>query len=214
MEWDPRERSAAANYYFLTSTVAPRPIAWVTTVDAAGPDGVVNVAPFSWYHAICAGPPTLMLSLSDRPGGGDKDTLRNLREQGECVVHVATADHAHEIVASSGTFPADRSEADALGLQTTPATLVAPPRLLHSPVAMECRLLDTRRLGDEAPVTLVLLEVVHVWADDEVLDDRGNVDPAKVPFLARLGRSDYTAVTDVFELRRPKSIDDLADRDG
>lgn len=203
MEWSPADRSPAAHYHFLTSAVAPRPIAWVTTVDDAG---TVNCAPFSYYQAVCSDPPMLMLSLSDRPGGGPKDTLRNLEATGEFVVHAAPAGQARAVVDTAAPHPPGVSETDLLGLETRPSSVVRPPRLAASPVAMECRLVETRRFGDRLRVTVVFGEVVRFHADDAVLDDRGNVRPDAVGFLARLGGHHYAAVRETFEVE-PRRLD-------
>lgn len=201
MEWSPADRSPAAHYHFLTSAVAPRPIAWVTSVGrTGGAGGAVNCAPFSYYQAVCSDPPMLMLSLSDRHGGGPKDTLRNIEATGEFVVHAATAGHAQDVVRTAAPHPSHVSEVEEAGLETVPSRVVRPPRLAASPVAMECRLVETRRFGDRLPVTVVFGEVVHFHADDGVLDDRGNVRPGAVAFLARLGGHHYTAVRETFEV--------------
>lgn len=202
MEWDVADRSAGANYHFMTSAVAPRPIAWVTSVSA---DGTVNAAPFSWFQSVCADPPLVMLALADRSGGGPKDTLANIEATQEFVVNLATAEQVDDIVASSAEFPPEESEVEAVGLETRPSVGVSPPRLVASPVHMECRLVETRRYGGDKGTTMIVGEVVHIGADDEVLDGRGNVDPHKVAFLARLGGRYYTAVRDVFEHDRPAS---------
>lgn len=207
MEWDPSDRSATANYFFLTSAVAPRPIAWVTT---QGPDGgVVNVAPFSWFQTVCADPPTVMIAIGDRKGGDPKDTLRNIQATGEFVVNAATRDTVDAMVATSGDLPPDVSEAEAVGLSLVPSRAVAPPRIAESPVHLECRLLETHRYGGggDAGTTVVVGQVVHCAADDDVLDDRGNVDPHKATWVARLGGAWYTAATDLFQHRRPKQED-------
>lgn len=209
MEADLSGRSAKANYHFLTSAVCPRPIAWVTTVG----DGVVNAAPFSWFQAVCADPPLLMLSLSDRVDGTPKDSLRNILESREFVVNVAVREAADQVVACSGEYPPEVSETDVLGLATAPSKTVAPPRLADAPVHMECVLEATHRYGAASPVTLVIGRVVHVHAQDGVLDARGNVDPTKVRFLARLGGPHYTSVDHVFDVPRPKQ-EDLLRKDG
>lgn len=196
VDWSPAERSPAAHYHFLTSAIAPRPIAWVTTLA----NGVVNCAPFSYFQGVCSDPPMLMLSISDRPDGGAKDTLSNLMDSGEFVVHVATAAQAEKVVQTAAPYPAGISEVDAAGLETIPSHRVRPPRLAASPVALECRLVETRRFGDRLPVTVVFGEVVWFHADDEVLDQRGNVDPERVAFLARLGGHRYTAIQDTFQV--------------
>lgn len=202
MDWSPSERSAGANYHFMVSAVAPRPIAWVTTRSRAG---VVNAAPFSWFQAICADPPMVMLAIGDREPA--KDTLRNVEATREFVVNAATREQAEAVVQSSAEYAAEASEVDALGLETVPGHEVAPPRLAAAPFHLECRLVETRHYGRQKGSTLVIGEVVHVHADDGVLDARGNVDPAKVRFLARLGGRNYTSVDDVFELERPTAPD-------
>ena len=207
MEAGTRDRSAKENYFFLTSAVCPRPIAWVTSVDPE--TGVVNAAPFSWFQAVCADPPLVMLSIADRADGGPKDTLRNIQAGAGFVINIATREAAEPLVASSGDFPPEASEVEAVGLRTEPAAAVEAPRLAESPVHLECRLHEARRYGVSAPVTLVLAEVVHVHADDAVLDARGNVDPTRVRFLARLGGQAYASVDEVFEIPRPRQEDVL-----
>lgn len=199
MEWSPADRSPAAHYHFLTSAIAPRPVAWVTS-RGPGPDDPVNCAPFSYFQGVCSDPPMLMLSLSDRAGGGPKDTLRNIQATAEFVVHVATAEDATRVVQTAAPYPAGTSEVEAAGLETVPSSVVRPPRLAASPVAMECRLVETRRFGDRLPVTVVFGEVVSFHAADAVLDGRGNVRPGAVAFLARLGGHHYAAVRETFEV--------------
>lgn len=205
VEADPATRDARANYHFLTSAVAPRPIAWVTTVDPG--TGVVNAAPFSWFNAVCSEPPMVMLAIQQRPDGTRKDTLRNILASREFVVNVATSAAAEAMVQSSGDYAPDVSEVDALGLPTVPSRAVRPPRLAQSPVHLECRLAQAIPLG-VGKTTLVLGEVVHIAADDGVLDERGNVDPAKVTLVARLGGSSYVDTQRVFTLRRPNAQGD------
>ncbi len=197
MDWSAADRSPSGHYHFLTSAIAPRPIAWVTTVDAAG---VVNLAPFSYFQGICSDPPMLMLSISDARGGGSKHTLRNIETTGEFVVHVTPAQLANEMVQSAAPYPDGISEAEALGLETEPSRKVAPPRLSACPVAMECRRVETRRFGNQSPVTVVFGEILHFHADDKVLDERGNVRADRVDFLARLGGHQYTTVQNTFDV--------------
>lgn len=236
VEADASDWDAKTTYHFMVSAVAPRPIAWVTTVDPAS--GVVNAAPFSWFQSVCADPPMVMLAIGhkevadqtaakteDKTGTADdletadgttagnagqeaaivpKDTLRNIEATGQFVVNVATADAAETLVQTSAPYPADVSEADATGLALVPSLRVAPPRIATSPVHLECRLVETKRLGGAGGTTLVLGEVIHFGADDGVLDARGNVDAEKVPFLARLGGRDYTEVRRLRQIARPR----------
>jgi flavin reductase (DIM6/NTAB) family NADH-FMN oxidoreductase RutF len=200
MEWDPAQRPASATYKFLVGAIAPRPIAWVTTVDAAG---LVNAAPFSWFNAVCADPPMVMLSIGARPDGSLKDTARNIRATGEFVVNAAAAGLAHAMVQSSAEYPPQVSEVRELGLRTTPSLRVAPPRLADSPVHLECRLHRLLPLGRRDTQNLVLGEVVHLAAADSVLDAEGNLDPAKVTLVGRLGGARYVDTGRPFTLPWP-----------
>lgn len=207
MEADPGTREARANYHFLTSAIVPRPIAWVTTVDPG--TGVVNAAPFSWFNAVCADPPMVSLAIIQRSDGTLKDTVRNIRATGEFVVNVAPKSHLREMVQSSNDYAADVSEVDVLGLQTVPSHKVRPPRLAASPVHLECRLAQEIPLGNKNAVRLLLGEVVHLAADDAVLDARGNVDPAKLVVAARMGGSEYVDTGAFFTVKRPDAGDRL-----
>lgn len=199
---DPATRDARTNYHFLTSAVVPRPIAWVTTVDR---EGLVNAAPFSWFNSVCADPPMLMLAIQERPDGTPKDTLRNIKATEELVVNVASKSALQEMVQSSGDYPPAVSEVEALGLATRPSLKVKPPRLAMSPIHFECRLRQLVPLGNRGATTLVLAEVVHMAADDAILDARGNADPGKWTAVARMGGAEYVDTARFFTVKRPKS---------
>jgi flavin reductase (DIM6/NTAB) family NADH-FMN oxidoreductase RutF len=206
VEVDPKARDVRANYHFLTSAVMPRPIAWVTTLDPE--TGVLNAAPFSWFQAVCSDPLMVMLAIQRRADGSPKDTTRNIRASREFVVNVSPKALAEAMVRSSGEYPPDVSEVEALGLRTTPSRAVKPPRLADSPVHLECRLHQEIPLGGKAGTSLILGEVVHIAADDDVLDARQNVDPGKLVLVARLGGQEYVDTERFFTMRRP-AADDL-----
>lgn len=195
-----------ANYHFLTSAVMPRPIAWVTTLDPG--TGVLNAAPFSWFQAVCSDPPMVMLAIQRRADGSPKDTTRNIRASREFVVNVSPRSLAEAMVKSSGDYPPDISEVEALGLRTVPSKAVKPPRLADSPVHLECRLHQEIQLGQAGGTSLLIGEVVHIAADDAVLDARQNVDPGKLVLVARLGGQEYVDTERFFTMRRP-AADDL-----
>lgn len=205
MELDPTGAPASRLYQFLTGAVAPRPIAWVTTKDPA--TGVVNVAPFSWFNSVCADPPMVMLALAWHPGGRPKDTTRNILASREFVVNAVPRRLLETMVQTSGDYPPDVSEAQVAGLELAPSRKVAPPRLAASPVHLECRLEREVRLGRKLDTSLVLGEVVHVAADDAVLDAKGNIDPAKLTLVARMGGSWYTDTDPHVEVARPRIAD-------
>lgn len=183
----------------------PRPIAWVSTVDLDS--GVVNCAPFSWYNAVCADPPTISLAILQRADDSPKDTVRNIRRSKEFVVNVSPKSLVHEMVQSSAEFPPEVSESEVLNLAMAPSKKVKPPRIAASPVHMECRLVQEIPLGRKQKVSLILGEVIHMAADDNVLDARGNIDPAKLTLAARMGGTEYCDTAAYFTVPRPGPVD-------
>ena len=147
-------------YRLLTALVVPRPIAWVSTLSAAG---VGNLAPHSFFTVSCANPPIVQFTSV-----GDKDTLANVRATGEFVVNVASRPLMDLVNDSSAGFEPGVDEAAALGIETEPSLLVAPRRVVASPASLECTLHSTVELGDS---TLVLGDVVATTVRTEALVD-------------------------------------------
>ncbi len=184
-------------YRLMTSVVVPRPIAWVSTVSAAG---VVNLAPHSFYTVACARPPILMFSSVGR-----KDTLRNVRETGELVVNLAYAPMIEAVNNSAARFAPEQSEPTALGIELEPSVRVAPPRVAGSPVAIECTLHSTTELGDS---TMVLGDVLLVSVAEEVLVD-GHPEFTLLDPLARLGKEEWALHSEVVSIPRPARPEDI-----
>ena len=200
--------SAADAYRLMTDLVAPRPIAWVSTVDG---EGRRNLAPFSYYQAVCSRPPMIALAIAAPPGGGAKDTLANVlatRELVVCHVHRAQAEAMN---ATSAAYAHGVSEWAAAGIEAAPSRVVAPPRVASSHAALECVLRHALPLGDgpQGPSsTLVLAEVVHFYVRPGlVVRDQGGrprpIDPAALDAVGRLGGIAYTTTELRFELPRP-----------
>jgi flavin reductase (DIM6/NTAB) family NADH-FMN oxidoreductase RutF len=177
-------------YSLLTSVVVPRPIAWVSTRSAAGVD---NLAPHSFFTVAGVDPGIVQFTSVGR-----KDSLRNAVATGEFVVSMCT-EPLMELVNLTGTdYPPDVSEFDAVGLTREPSLRVAPFRVAESPVAIECRLADTKVFGE---CTLVFGEVVHIAVDESVLrDNRPAVDLLRP--VARLGAQEWSTIGDVSSRRR------------
>lgn len=205
VEWDPATRPSKENYRFLTSAVAPRPIAWVTTMDATG---LVNAAPFSWFNTVCPDPPMVAIAIGSRADGTPKDTFRNIRDTGEFVVNVVSRPAVPAMVQSSAEYAPDVSEVAELGLGTAPSTAVRPPRLAASPVHLECVLQQVITLGNTGDHHLVLGRIVHIAADDGVLDGKGLVDPEKVIFVGRMGGANYADTSSRFQVPWPAKAPD------
>ena len=169
-------------YRTLVEVVTPRPIAWVTTIDA---EGRINLAPFSFFNAFGANPPVVVFSPGLRRDGTKKDTLRNLEIVPEFVLNAAVEDLAEPMNATSKELPPGQSEAEYAGLALQPSTKVRPPRVAVSPVHMECRVRQIVPIGD-GPIAgnLVIGEVLLIHIDDSVLDSSGHVDPRKLRTIA------------------------------
>ncbi len=183
--------------------VAPRPIAWITSI---GSKGTHNLAPYSHYNIVSVDPPMVMFAPSDKEGQGlPKDTLRNVSEIREFVVNIATWRMREEVNRSSAVLDYGDSELERYGLKTEPSMLVRPPRVAGVPAALECRVYDTLRLpvGKRGRASSIVVgEVVGIFIDDAMIVD-GRVDALKLGQLARLGYLDFCFVNNRFEMRRP-----------
>jgi flavin reductase (DIM6/NTAB) family NADH-FMN oxidoreductase RutF len=188
-------------YHALVGVVTPRPIAWVTTVDA---DGRVNLAPFSFFNAFGANPPVVVFSPTLRRDGSKKDTLLNLETVGEFVVNVAVAPLAEQVNGSSKELPRGESELAYVGLTAVPSMKVRPPRVKESPVNLECVVRQIVPVGN-GPIAanLVIGEVLAIHVSDDVLDAKGKIDPRKLRTIARLGGDWFCHTSDLFEMKRP-----------
>ncbi len=193
--------STADIYHALLSLVTPRPIAWVTTVDAAGQ---VNLAPFSFFNAVGASPPVVAFAPALKPDGAKKDTLFNLGEVPEFVLNAATIEFADQVNASSTSLPHGQSEAEFVGLALEPSLKVRPPRLVAAKAHIECRVRQVIALGDGPNgANLVLGDVLAIDVNDDVLGADGRIDPRKYQTIARMGGEWYCRATDLFTLKRP-----------
>ncbi|MCC6348565.1 MAG: flavin reductase family protein [Candidatus Eisenbacteria bacterium] len=193
---DPAGVPGPEMYRFLISAVVPRPIAFVST---RGADGVVNLAPFSYFNSISSVPPLVGIAIVDRPGD-DKDTLRNVRETGEFVVNLVCEPMLPAMARTAGEWPRGTSEFEVSGLTPSPSERVAPPGVAESPIQLECRLHREIPLGNSI---LVVGEVVLARVSDEVLTE-GRVDPLKLRPVGRLGGEYYSLLREVVKENRPR----------
>ncbi len=189
LDLDPAELGPGI-YPWLTSVVVPRPIAWVSTRSMAGVD---NLAPHSFFSIAGVDPPVVSFTSV-----GTKDSLRNILATGEFVVSVCTEDLRDQVNLTGTDFPASVSEYDEVGLTREPSLKVAPPRVAESPVAMECRLVDTKSFGD---CTVVFGQVVHLVVSKAVLRD-GRPEISLLRPVARLGANEWSDIGDVTSHRR------------
>jgi flavin reductase (DIM6/NTAB) family NADH-FMN oxidoreductase RutF len=184
------------------SCVVPRPIGWISSLSA---EGVVNLAPYSYFNAICGEPPMVMFSSGGRQPHGPKDSLANVEATGEFVCNMATWDLRQPMNETSAPHPSEIDEFDAAGLETEPAEMVRPPRVRAAPIHLECVHHETVELPCDTPGernAICIGRVVGIHIRDEFLKD-GMVDVEKIRPLARLGYQDYTTVQQVIEMVRP-----------
>jgi len=188
----------------FNALVVPRPIGWISSMDAAG---LVNLAPYSFFNAVAYFPPQVIFSgTGAHAAGGLKDSVKNIEETGEFVCNLATEGLAQAMNLSSVSAPRTVDEFEVAGLTKAASAEVAPPRVAESPAHLECKLVRVVELEttdpEAAPNRLVIGRVVGVHIDDAVLVD-GRVDITKLKPLARLGYMDYAPVREVFEMNRP-----------
>ncbi|MFD7574585.1 flavin reductase family protein [Streptomyces sp. NPDC059810] len=187
---DPELSDRTAFYRLLTATVVPRPIAWVSTSSA---DGTDNLAPHSFFTIASVTPPVVQFTSVGR-----KDSLRNVEETGEFVVNLAPEGLFEQINATATDFPRGVSEFDTCGVEREPSLRVKPPRVADSPVALECELHSTLRIGDS---TVVFGRVVHAAIDESVLLD-GHPEMALMRPLTRLGKNEWGTLGGIKEIAR------------
>lgn len=195
MQIDPRQQSEAHNYKLLTNIVVPRPIAWITSLNA---DGVANLAPFSFFNAIASDPLYVAVSIGLRDSGAAKDTAENIESRREFVVNLVTEDLLDAMNVSAADFPPGESELTAARLHAAPAVRVKAPRLAEAQASLECQLFQAVALGTS---TLFIAEVVMFHVADHLLGPRMHVNHFAP--IGRLGSpSVYCRTTDRIELPR------------
>ena len=208
MNVQPHEFPPLELYRLLIHSVAPRPIAWVSTISK---DGIPNLAPFSFFNALCATPPLLAFCPGVRSqksrqtlGSGVKDTLRNIREIGEFVVNVVTFPLAESMNLTSGEYEASVDEFEVAGLTMRPSQHVKPAHVAESPINFECKVFQILDFGtDTAGASLVIGEIVSVHLEKEVLRE-GRIDGQLLDVVGRMGGAQYCRTTERFNMTRPE----------
>jgi flavin reductase (DIM6/NTAB) family NADH-FMN oxidoreductase RutF len=199
---DPSTLSRRQLIGLANGLVAPRPIAWVSTI---GPDGTPNLAPFSFFNCFSTAPLTLGIGPGSRVGV-HKDTLHNVKASGEFTVSVVSHDLATRANLTSAEFDRDVNEWEVVGITPRPSLTVAPPSVEESPAAFECRVFQIVDLGEpDAPTnSLIIARVsyVHV-AKALVLNEHYGIDAGEADLVGRMGADLWSTTRDRFSLRRP-----------
>ena len=199
---DPSQIEANDIYKLMIGMIVPRPIAFVSTVDAAG---VRNLAPFSYFTACGSNPPVVCFSTAVRSGPRPyKDTLENVKATGEFVVNIVSEEFAAQMNATSASVPPEVDEFELSGLTPLASDLVKPPRVAESKAQMECRLHQIVPVSDRpGGGILVLGEVLRFHVLESLLDGY-KIDPDKLNAIGRMGGPNYVRTRDRFEMQRPK----------
>ncbi|WP_339893059.1 flavin reductase family protein [uncultured Algibacter sp.] len=200
---DPKSISTSKLHGYLLSAVAPRPIAFASTLDA---DGNPNLSPFSFFNVFSANPPILIFSPARRVRDNTtKHTLENAELTKEVVINVVNYDMVHQMSLSSTEYPVGVNEFEKAGLTMLKSDLVKPYRVAESPVQFECKVNDIIKLGTEGGAgNLIICEVVKLHVDDEVLDENKVINQKKLDLVARAGGSYYSrAKAGFFKIPKP-----------
>ena len=210
MYFDPREVGMAPppfRHTVFNALVVPRPIGWITTI---GVDGVVNLAPFSFFNAIGAAPPCVIYCPSYfKPGFDEPEpSLVNVKATGEFVYNMCTHDLREKMALTTKQSPRSAEEFVDVGLEAAPCQQVKPPRVKESPVALECKYVQSIALPameDGAAATAVIGQVVGIHISDDVITEDGLVDMKKLRPLARLGYYDFAVIEpeQIFSMQAP-----------
>ena len=198
MEFDFEKYSPTDRYKLLSSTVIPRPIALISTVDT---DGTLNAAPFSFFNVFAEDPPTCVAGLARRTDGNKRDTARIIGETGEFVVNMVDRELAAAMNICAVDFAPDIDEFEMAGLTPVASRLVTPPRIAEAPVSFECRRAVTLQLGPGRD--LVVGEILTMHARDGLIDpDKLYLDREKYDVIGRLYADLYAPLRDVFSMKR------------
>ncbi|MEP0986993.1 flavin reductase family protein [Ekhidna sp.] len=218
MTIDPKELPVPQLHGHLLSAVAPRPIAFASTVDK---EGNVNLSPFSFFNVFSANPPVMIFSPARR--GRDnttKHTLENVKEHAEVVVNVVSYDMVQQMSLSSTEYEKGVNEFVKAGFTEVKSEQVKPPRVKEASVSFECKVIEVKSLGEEGGAgQLVICEVLLIHIADRVLDENGKIDPNKIDLVARMGGNWYSRASGdaIFEVTKPLTtmgigVDQIPDR--
>lgn len=188
-------------YQYLVGAVQPRPIAWVSTLNA---EGIANLAPYSFFTVASVNPPILAISHIAPRLNHAKDTLANLQAHPECVVNIVSADLAEQMNATCANLANDINEFEVAQVAAIASQQVRPPSVAAAKVRYECRLNSIQTLSN-APAggNLILLDVVGIYLAEEVINQEGKIDGTRLDAIGKLGGDDYSYTRDTFAMPRP-----------
>lgn len=188
-------------YKLMTGAIVPRPIGWISTIST---DGVPNLAPYSFFNAVCSNPPTVLFCPAIRGfTHSPKDTLTNARETGEFVVNIVSESTAHAMNITATDFEPEVDEFEVAGVTKVPSIAVKAPRVGESLVHFECKVTQIVTIGEHiGSASIVIGQIVHIHVDDSVLIGTDKIDLTKLKPVGRLSGNSYAYIHDIFDLIR------------
>ena len=200
MQFNPNELEHTAVYKLLTGSVIPRPIGWISTVDA---NGINNLAPFSYFNAVGEDPPHVMFSTT-RGNNTNKDTLNNVLANGQFVVNMVTEELAEKMNTTAQTVPANVDEFQLADVTPIPSILIKPMRVKESLVTFECEMVHHYFLENHknGGACIVIGRIVMMHFDDSILLDNYKINLETYKPIARLAGSNYAKLGELFSIKR------------
>jgi len=200
MQFDPLDMDQKSIYKLLTGAIIPRPIGWISSISA---DGILNLAPFSFFNAVGDDPPHVIFSVGSA-SHGNKDTVTNVLATREFVVNMVTEDLVAQMNATAQSIPAHESEFEFANLTPIPSLKIKPPRVKESPITMECELvhhytLENHKFGG---ATLIVGRIVQFHIAESVLLDDFKINMETYKPVARLAGSNYSKIGEIFSIKR------------
>lgn len=201
LSFNPSDNTERENYKLLIGSIVPRPIAFITS---AGEDGTINGAPFSYFNVVSSNPPMISISIQ-RKNGSPKDTVKNVMEKKEFVVHIVDEENVEKINITAASLPPQISEIEKAGLTLAESEKVLVPGIKESKVRFECTLEHSIQLGENNSIGTDLLigKIVKFHIDEAIYED-GRINHEKLGAMSRLAGSNYAGIGDVISLKRPE----------
>lgn len=214
----PGEVKTSVFHSYMLGSIAPRPIAFASTIDK---NGINNLAPFSFFNAFGSKPPILVFSPARRVRDNTiKHTLENIQDNGEVVINMVNYEMVYQMSLASTEYPKGVDEFIKSGFTPLPSELVKPFRIKESPVQIECKVLEVKAMGKEGgAANLIICEIVMMHINENILDADNKIDPHKIDLVARMGENYYCRASgsSIFEVTKPLSdlgigVDQIPDR--
>ena len=192
-------------YKYLSDSITPRPIAFVSSINKKGHK---NLSPFSFFNVFSINPPILVFSPVNRiRNNSSKDTLENVKDVKECVISLVTEEMAQQVSLASCDFDSNVNEFKKAGFTELNSDLITPPRIKESPVNFECTVTEIIKLGKQGGAgNLVICEVLKIHINEDIIDKKNTIDPFKLKLVSRYGRDWYGKTTDDALYKIPKPI--------